>query len=69
MEIKLGKSYTGIGYSGMSEGVVVSGVLVEMNKQHDHAILMNDFRVYAVKYKSLRPLEKSANHKQLKNEI
>ncbi len=59
MEIKKGKRYKGTGYSGMTDGVEVIGLLQEHKKEHDHAIIICEKTGIhcAVSYKSLKSSE------------
>lgn len=54
----LGKIYSGIGYSGLTDGVKVFGKLTEITKSSDHAILWCERRNLpcAVRYSSLKPI-------------
>lgn len=39
MEVEMGKTYTGLGYSGESDGVTVTGVLTHVDKKFNSATL------------------------------
>lgn len=58
MEIKIGERYKGIGYSGMTDGVEVAGLLHEYKEEHDHAmIICEETGIHcAVSFKSLKKL-------------
>ena len=59
MKVKLGKTYEGIGYSGMTDGEKVIGKLTEFYSPHNHAILICDKtkRHCAVQFKTLKGIK------------
>ncbi|MEN5306778.1 hypothetical protein ABE425_04640 [Chryseobacterium cucumeris] len=58
MEIKKGEKYKGIGYSGMTDGVEVIGLLHYYKKEHNDAIIICEKTGIhcAVIFKSLKKL-------------
>lgn len=55
MKIEIGETYSGIGYSGMTNGIRVTGELTEYIFEHQHATLKDvDGRLIAVNSKTLK---------------
>lgn len=56
MKLKLGANYSGIGYSGLTDGIIVNGRLTEYFKPHDHAIIICEKTGYhcAVSFNTLK---------------
>lgn len=59
MKLKLGNNYSGIGYSGLTDGTEITGKLTEYFKPHDHAILVckKTGLHCAVKYNTLKHIK------------
>lgn len=59
MKVTLGKTYEGIGYSGLTDEQKVRGKLTEFYSPHNHAILICEKRGIpcAIKFKTLKEVK------------
>jgi len=67
--ITIGKTYSGLGYSGMSDGLIVTGKLIEVDVMHDDARLEDDKgMIYTVIPRTLNIIYSKEELRQLKLE-
>jgi len=63
LNVKIGNKYGGEGYSGITDGVDVKGILTEVDDIHSSATIINEKGVHcAIKLRSLYEISNNVNN-------